>query len=386
MSTGYDTAGHDSAVHDTADHDTHRLASGPSFAEGEVIERIEAFRKRRPRLLEEIVTLAHGAGGKSSAALVDSVFVEAFRNEQLEALGDGAVLALPGGQRLAFSTDSFVVQPLRFPGGSIGDLAVHGTVNDLAMAGAVPSWISAAFVLEEGFPIAELREIVADMARAAAAAGVQIVTGDTKVVPAGAADGLFITTAGVGLIPEGRAFSAAKVRPGDRLVLSGTMGDHGMAVMLARGNLAIEADIRSDTAAVSNLMETMLAAAPSTRWLRDPTRGGVGTVCNELAQASGLCVVLDEPSLPVRPMVNGACEMLGIDPLYVANEGKFLAVLAPEETDAAMSALRGHPLGAEAAVIGEIAEQPADTVVLRTAFGGTRIVDMLVGDPLPRIC
>jgi hydrogenase expression/formation protein HypE len=381
MSTGYGTASYD-----TAEHDAHRLSNGPSFAEGEVIERIEAFRKRRPRLLEEIVTLAHGAGGKSSAALVDSVFVEAFRNEQLESLGDGAVLALPGGQRLAFSTDSFVVQPLRFPGGSIGDLAVHGTVNDLAMAGAVPSWISAAFVLEEGFPITELREIVADMARAAATAGVQIVTGDTKVVPAGAADGLFITTAGVGLIPEGRAFCAAKVRPGDRLVLSGTMGDHGMAVMLARGNLAIEADIHSDTAAVSDLMETMLAAAPSTRWLRDPTRGGVGTVCNELAQASGLCIVLDEPSLPVRPMVNGACEMLGIDPLYVANEGKFLAVLAPEETDAAMSALRGHPLGAEAAVIGEIAEQPADTVVLRTAFGGTRIVDMLVGDPLPRIC
>jgi len=391
MSTGYDTAGHstaehNTAEHNTAEHDSRRLTSGPSFAEGEVIERIEAFRKRRPRLLEEIVTLAHGAGGKSSAALVDSVFVEAFRNEQLEALGDGAVLALPGGQRLAFSTDSFVVQPLRFPGGSIGDLAVHGTVNDLAMAGAVPSWISAAFVLEEGFPIAELRGIVADMARAAAAAGVQIVTGDTKVVPAGAADGLFITTAGVGLIPEGRAFSAAAVRPGDRIVLSGTMGDHGMAVMLARGNLAIEADIRSDTAAVGNLMETMLAAAPSTRWLRDPTRGGVGTVCNELAQACGLCVVLDEPSLPVRPMVNGACELLGIDPLYVANEGKFLAVLAPEETDAALAALRGHPLGAEAAVIGEIAEQPADTVVLRTAFGGTRIVDMLVGDPLPRIC
>ena len=368
--------------HDTAAY----LASGPSFAEGEVIERIESFRRRRPRLLEEIVTLAHGAGGKSSAALVDSVFVEAFRNDQLEALGDGAVLTLPGGDRLAFSTDSFVVQPLQFPGGSIGHLAVHGTVNDLAMIGARPSWLSAAFVLEEGFPIARLREIVADMAQAAEAAGVQIVTGDTKVVPTGAADGLFITTAGIGVIPSGRKLSATSVQIGDRVLLSGTMGDHGMAVMLARGDLAIESDIRSDTAAVNDLVEALLAAAPATRWLRDPTRGGVGTVCNELAQACDLCVVLDELRLPVRPDVNGACEMLGIDPLYVANEGKFLAVVAPGEIEAALAALRAHPLGAEAAVIGEIGEQPNATVVLRTAFGGTRIVDMLVGDPLPRIC
>jgi hydrogenase expression/formation protein HypE len=362
----------------------HYLSSGPSFAEGEVIERIEAFRRRRPRLREEIVTLAHGAGGKSSAALVDAVFVEAFRNEQLEDLGDGAVLTLPSGERLAFSTDSFVVQPLRFPGGSIGHLAVHGTVNDLAMSGAVPQWLSAAFVLEEGFPIAELKEIVADMAAAAAAAGVQIVTGDTKVVPKGAADGLFVTTAGVGVIPAGRSFPA--VRPGDRLIISGTMGDHGMAVMLARGDLAIEADIASDTASVSGMVEALLAAAPATRWLRDPTRGGVGTVCNELAQATELGVVLDELSLPVRPVVNGACEMLGIDPLYVANEGKFLAVVAADEADAALAAVRAHPLGADAAVIGEIVAEPAATVVLRTGFGGTRIVDMLVGDPLPRIC
>ena len=363
---------------------TEYLSSGPSFAEGEVIERIEAFRRRRPRLKDEIITLAHGAGGKSSAALVDAVFLEAFRNPELENLGDGAVLTLPGGERLAFSTDSFVVAPKRFPGGSIGHLAVHGTVNDLAMSGAVPQWLSAAFVLEEGFPIAELKEIVADMAAAAAAAGVQIVTGDTKVVPRGAADGLFITTAGVGVIPAGRTFPA--VRPGDRILLSGTMGDHGMAVMLARGDLAIEADIRSDTAAVSGMVEALLAAAPSTRWLRDPTRGGVGTVCNELAQATGLGVVLDEQHLPVKPMVNGACEMLGIDPLYVANEGKFLAVVAPDELDAGLAAIREHPLGADAVTIGEITEQPASTVVLRTAFGGTRIVDMLVGDPLPRIC
>ncbi|WP_163760231.1 hydrogenase expression/formation protein HypE [Mycobacterium botniense] len=362
------------------------LSSGPRFDEGQVIERIESFRRRRPRLLEERVTLAHGAGGKASAALVDAVFVEAFRNPLLEPLCDGAVIDLPGGERLVISTDSFVVQPRTFPGGSIGQLAVHGTANDLAVSGAVPQWISAAFVLEEGFPIAELKQIAADMAAAAAETGVQIVTGDTKVVPKGAADGVFVTTTGVGVIPAGRDLSARSVRPGDKVLLSGSMGDHGMAVMLARGDLAIEADIRSDTASVSPLVESLLAAAPSTRWLRDATRGGVGTVCNELAQACGLGVLLDEEKLPVRPMVAGACELLGIDPLYVANEGKIVAVVAAEETEAAIAALRSHPLGADAAEVGEILEEPAQTVVVRTGFGGTRIVDMLVGDPLPRIC
>ncbi|MDR3657735.1 MAG: hydrogenase expression/formation protein HypE [Mycobacterium sp.] len=362
------------------------LSSGPRFGESEVIERIELFRRRRPRLVDDHVTLAHGAGGKASAALVDAVFVEAFRNPLLESLGDGAVLTLPGGQRVAMSTDSFVVQPRRFPGGSIGELAVHGTCNDLAMAGAVPAWIAAAFVLEEGFSIAELKEIVADMAAAAAVAGVQIVTGDTKVVPRGAADGLFITTTGVGVIPTGRVLSAESVRTGDRVLLSGSMGQHGMAVMLARGDLAIEADIASDTASVSPLVELLLAAAPSTRWLRDATRGGVGTVCNELAQAAGLGVLLDEQRLPVAPTVTGACELLGIDPLYVANEGTFIAVVAPQEAQAGLAALRSHPLGIDAAEVGEIVAEPADSVVLRTGFGGTRIVDMLVGDPLPRIC
>ncbi|BBX66268.1 hydrogenase expression/formation protein HypE [Mycobacterium saskatchewanense] len=362
------------------------LSSGPRFGEGEVIERIESFRRRRPRLLDDHVTLAHGAGGKASAALVDAVFVEALRNPLLEALGDGAVLSLPGGDRLAMSTDSFVVQPRRFPGGSVGELAVNGTCNDLAMTGAVPSWISAAFVLEEGFPIAELKEIVADMATAAAVAGVQIVTGDTKVVPRGAADGVFITTTGAGVIPAGRALSAGAVRPGDRVLLSGSIGEHGMAVMLARGDLAIEADIASDTASLSPLVEALLAAAPSTRWLRDATRGGVGTVCNELAQSCGLGVLLEEDRLPVAPMVNGACELLGIDPLYVANEGKFVAVVAPHEAEAGLAALRSHPLGAQAAEVGQIVAEPAESVFLRTGFGGTRIVDMLVGDPLPRIC
>ena len=226
-----------------------------------------------------------------------------------------------------FSTDSFVVSPLRFPGGSIGHLAVHGTVNDLAVSGARPQWLSVAFVIGEGFPIAELREIVADMAAAAQQAGVQLVTGDTKVVPKGAADGLYVTTSGVGIVPDGRELSASAVQVGDRVVLSGTLGDHGMSVMMARGDLAIEADIESDTAPVHELVEALLAAAPSTRWMRDPTRGGLGTVCNELAQACRLAVILDEDSLPVAPMVRGACDMLGIDPLYVANEGKFLAVV-----------------------------------------------------------
>ncbi len=354
--------------------------------ERDVIERIEAFRKRRPRLLDEFVTLAHGAGGKASAALVETVFLAAFDNPLLEPLGDGAVITLPGGDRLALTTDSFVVAPRRFPGGSIGSLAVHGTANDLAVTGAVPQWISAAFVLEEGFPVAELAQTVADMAAAAAATGVQIVTGDTKVVPRGAADGLFVTTTGAGVIPVGRELSARSVRAGDAVLLSGPMGDHGMAVMLARGDVDLDADIRSDSASVSPLVELLLAAAPATRWLRDPTRGGVGTACNELARASGLGVLLDEDRLPVAPMVRGACEMLGIDPLYVANEGKVIAVVAPEQAEAGLAALRAHPLGAGAERIGQIVDGPAETVLLRTGFGGTRIVDMLVGDPLPRIC
>ncbi|HEX3283531.1 MAG TPA: hydrogenase expression/formation protein HypE [Mycobacterium sp.] len=354
--------------------------------EDRVLERIDKFRQRRPRLLDDVVTLAHGAGGKSSAALMDAVFLEAFRNEELEQLGDAAGLRLPSGERLAFSTDSFVVSPRRFPGGSIGHVAVHGTINDLAVSGARPQWLSAAFVIEEGFPISELREIVADMSEAAAKAGVQIVTGDTKVVGKGAADGVYISTAGVGVIPEGRQLSRDLVRPGDKVVVSGTIGEHGMAVMLARGDLAIDADIASDTAPVHELVELLLAAAPSTRWMRDATRGGVGTVCNELVKDAPFALVLDEASLPIEPQVLGACDMLGIDPLYVANEGKFVAVVAPDEADAAVAAIRTHPQGDRATVVGEIMPQPNGIVALRTSFGGSRIVDMLVGDPLPRIC
>ncbi len=352
-----------------------------------VDERIAAVRARRPRLRDERVTLAHGAGGKASRALVDAVFLEVFDDPALAALGDAAVLDPPAvGEQLSISTDSFVVQPRRFPGGSIGDLAVNGTINDVVAGGGRPDWLSVAFVIEEGFAVAELRAIVADMAAAARAAGVRIVTGDTKVVQAGAADGVYITTTGVGHVPVGRRLDARTVEPGDAVVLTGTLADHGMAVMLARGELAIEADIASDTAALHELAEALLAAAPDTRWLRDPTRGGLGTSLNELAEAAGCGVILAEEALPVRPTVAGACDLLGIDPIYVANEGKLVAVVPAAQTEAAIDALRAHPLGADAAVIGEIRAEPASTVVMRTAMGGSRVVDMLVGDPLPRIC
>jgi hydrogenase expression/formation protein HypE len=354
--------------------------------EASVLDRIEAFRRRRPRLTDEVVTMAHGAGGKASAALVDAVFLDAFATGEPAPLADAAMLALPTGERLAFTTDSFVVQPRRFPGGSIGHLAVHGTVNDLAVQGARPSWLAAAFVIEEGFPVAELRAVVTDMAEAAAAAGVAIVTGDTKVVGRGAADGLYITTTGVGVVPADRHLGPHAVQPGDAVLVSGTIADHGMAVMVARGDLALDADIRSDTAPVADLVEALLRAAPGTRWMRDPTRGGVGTVANELARDTNLAVILDETLLPVDPAVNGACDLLGIDPLYVANEGKVVAVVPAEEAEAGLAAMRALPLGARATKIGAIAAEPEGIVVLLTAFGGTRIVDMLVGDPLPRIC
>jgi hydrogenase expression/formation protein HypE len=354
--------------------------------EASVLQRIEAFRRRRPRLTDDVVTLAHGAGGKASAALVDSVFVDAFSSGDHSPLADAATLDLQSGERLAFTTDSFVVQPRRFPGGSIGHLAVHGTVNDLAVCGATPRWLSAAFVIEEGLAVEELRQIAADMAEAAAIAGVALVTGDTKVVGKGAADGLYITTAGVGTIAAHIQLGPQLVRPGDVVLLSGSMAEHGMAVMLARGDMMLDADIRSDTAAVGDLVAALLAAAPATRWMRDPTRGGVATVCNELAGDTRLAVVLEEDSLPIAPAVLGACDLLGIDPLYVANEGKVVAVVAPEQADAALAAMRAHPLGTNAARIGRIVAEPEAIVVLLTSFGSTRIVDMLVGDPLPRIC
>ncbi len=359
----------------------------PVSPEARVFERIEAFRRRQPRLADQVVTLAHGAGGKASAALLEAVFLPAFAPAAggVQAT-DAAVLALPSGERLAFTTDSFVVKPMQFAGGSVGHLAVHGTINDLAMVGARPLGLSAAFVLEEGLPIDRLKAVVADMAEAAAVAGVPIVTGDTKVVDHGACDQMYLATSGVGVVPRGRELSAARVAEGDVVLCSGTIGDHGMAVMLARGELAMEADITSDTAPLNDLVERLLAAAPATRWMRDATRGGVGTVLNELARAAEVTVVLEETALPVRPAVGAACELLGIDPIYVANEGKFVAVLAPEEADDGLAALRDHRLGRDAVRIGEIRRDPPGIVALVTAMGGTRIVDMLVGDPLPRIC
>lgn len=362
-------------------HVTHQ----PDPAE-EVLGRVEAFRRRTPRFIDDVVTGAHGAGGRASAALLEAVILPALAQDPSAVQTDAAVLPLPGGARLAFSTDSFVVKPLRFPGGSVGHLAVHGTINDLAMMGARPLALSVALVLEEGFAIDSLRAVLADMADAATAAGVPIVTGDTKVVDRGAADGMYLSTSGVGLVPAGRELTATKVTDGDVVLCSGTIGDHGTAVLLARGELALEADIVSDTAPLHDLTECLLQAAPSTRWLRDATRGGVGTVCNELARDTDLTVVLEERALPVRPSVAAACELLGIDPIYVANEGKLVAVVAPEEAGDALAALRGHPRGTDAVRIGHIATEPPGIVVLLTRLGGTRIVDMLVGDPLPRIC
>lgn len=376
------------AVREAAEQ--HGVPAAPPGAEHrsreqQVLDRIERVRRRRPRITEERLTLAHGAGGKATHTLVDAVFLEAFRNPALEALGDGAVLSANGSQ-LAFTTDSFVVSPLFFPGGDIGDLAVNGTVNDLAVCGARPLWLSAGFILEEGFPVADLRRIVDSMAEAAASAGVSVVTGDTKVVQRGKADGCYINTAGVGMIDREVRLSAGNARPGDVILVSGPIGEHGITIMLARGELDIDADLTSDTAALHGLAAALLDAAPGTRVLRDATRGGVATVLNEVAAASQVAVVVDEPAVPARPEVAGASELLGIDPLYVACEGRMIAIVPEAEADAALAALRTHPLGADAAVIGLVKDDPPGLVLLTTTFGGTRIVDVLVGDPLPRIC
>ena len=290
------------------------------------------------------------------------------------------------GGRLAFTTDSYVVSPLFFPGGDIGDLAVNGTVNDLAVSGARPLWLSAGFILEEGFPVADLERIVGSMAAAAERAGVQIVTGDTKVVQRGKADGCYVNTAGVGVIERPGELGVATARPGDVVIVSGPIGEHGITIMLARGELDIESEVTSDTAPLNGLVERLLDAAPGVRGLRDATRGGVATICNEVARAAGVAVVLEEEAVPVRPDVRGACELLGIDPLYVACEGRLVAVVDGDQVEAAMAALRAHPLGEGAAVIGRVRDDPPGLVLLKTSFGGTRIVDLLVGDPLPRIC
>jgi hydrogenase expression/formation protein HypE len=332
--------------------------------------------------------MAHGAGGSAADALITAVFRPAFDDAELARADDGAVLArtadLDG--ELVMTTDSFVVRPLRFPGGSIGTLAVCGTVNDLAVMGATPQWLAASFVIEEGFAVAALREIVADMASVAVAAGVRIVAGDTKVVERGSADGCFVTTTGVGVRPERRRPGHEAVCVGDRVLVSGSVGRHGMAVMMARGDLGLEADIVSDCAPLQGLVAALLDAAPATAWMRDATRGGLASALNELVRANGLAVEIDELAVPVDAPVAGACELLGIDPLHVANEGTLVAIVPEHEADAALVAMRSHPLGAAAAVIGVVHDESPGLVTVRTAIGGSRILDMLVGDPLPRIC
>lgn len=341
----------------------------------------------------ERIVLGHGSGGRLSAELLRDVILPLFSNPILDRLDDQAILEI-GGARVAFSTDSFVVKPLFFAGGDIGSLAVHGTVNDLAMGGAKPLFLSAGFILEEGFPSADLKRIVASMARAAAEAGVAIVTGDTKVVEKGKGDGLFINTTGIGIVPEGVRLSANQARPGDRVILSGTIGDHGIAILAQREGLEFETEIVSDSAALHELVEAMLGASPDVRdairCLRDPTRGGLSSTLNEIAGQSQVSIQIEETAIPIREQVRGACELLGLDPLYVANEGKLVAIVAPEAAEAILAAMRGHRLGTDATVIGTVGasngKSRAGTVTMKSAFGSTRIVDLLAGDQLPRIC
>lgn len=352
------------------------------------IERTRQARRHKFYLRDEKITLSHGSGGKATHNLIEGVFAPAFSNPLLDAMDDAATFTVNGtGQRLAFTTDTYVVSPLFFPGGDIGKLAVHGTINDLAMAGAEPLYLSAGFILEEGFSIAELRRIVASMAAAASEAGVAIVTGDTKVVQRGKADGVFINTAGVGLVRADWLMGQTQLRPGDKVLLSGPVGDHGIAIMFARESLDIEADVQSDSAPLHTLVASLLeAAGEGVHCLKDPTRGGVATTLNEMAIGSEVSIALDEHAIPVHPGVRGACEILGLDPLTIANEGKLLAIVAPDRAEAALAAMRSHPLGHEAVIIGAVQSEPAGLVFLRTDIGGMRVLDMLVGDPLPRIC
>jgi hydrogenase expression/formation protein HypE len=352
------------------------------------IERTKQARRHKFYLRDEKITLSHGSGGKSTHNLIEGVIAPAFSNPMLDPMDDAATFTVNGtDQRLAFTTDTYVVSPLFFPGGDIGKLAVHGTINDLSMAGAVPLYLSVGFILEEGFLIADLRKIVASMAKAAADAGVSIVTGDTKVVQRGKADGLFINTAGVGIVRATWPLGQTRLQPGDKVLLSGPIGDHGIAIMLAREALEIETDVQSDTAPLNSLVASLLeAASDAVHCMKDPTRGGVATSLNEMALGSEVSIGLDEHAIPVHAEVRGACEILGLDPLTIANEGKLLAIVAPEKADQALAAMRSHPVGREAAIIGTVQAEPAGMVFLRTDIGGMRVLDMLVGDPLPRIC
>ena len=334
------------------------------------------------------IDMNHGAGGRVGAQLVDELFARAFDNPYLRQGNDGALLDVPAGHRLVMATDAHVISPLFFPGGDIGSLAVHGTVNDVAMLGATPLYLSASFILEEGFPLAQLKRIVESMAAASRACGVPIVTGDTKVVEKGKGDGVFISTTGLGVVPAGRDIGGANARPGDAVLLSGSIGEHGVAVLSQRESLQFETSIESDSAALHTLVAAMLAAVPdgAVHALRDPTRGGLATTLNEIAQQSGVGMLLQEAAIPVLPQVAAACELLGLDPLYIANEGKLVAIVAPEAARAVLAAMRAHPLGQRAAQIGQVSEDANRFVQMSTSFGGCRVVDWLSGEPLPRIC
>jgi hydrogenase expression/formation protein HypE len=330
--------------------------------------------------------MSHGAGGKATQTLIEGLFVPAFASASLEALADAGSVEV-GGEQLAMTTDSFVVKPIRFPGGSIGELAVNGTVNDLAVAGARPLALSLSLILEEGLDAGVLRAEVEAIAGAARAAGVEVITGDTKVVERGHADQMYVCTTGIGLRDPRASLSPGALRPGDRVLVSGTIGEHGTAIMLARGELGLEADVESDTCSLWPAVDALLdAAGPELRCLRDATRGGVATVLNELARASNVAMIVSEADVPVRPDVAGAAELLGIDPMYVANEGRLVAFVAPESADAALAALRAVPGCERAADIGEVRTEPPGMVLVNTAFGGKRVMDLLAGDPLPRIC
>ncbi|MBZ0129606.1 MAG: hydrogenase expression/formation protein HypE [Rhodobacteraceae bacterium] len=331
------------------------------------------------------VDLSHGAGGRAMTQLIEEMFFASLGNEVLNREHDAALFTLPPG-RVVMSTDSFVISPLFFPGGNIGSLAVHGTVNDLAMGGGVPKYLTAAFILEEGFALSDLALIVQAMAVAAAEAGVAIVSGDTKVVERGKGDGIFINTAGVGVVPDGVEIGGERARPGDAVLVSGTLGDHGVAVMSRRENLTFSTEILSDSRSLNDLVADMLAVVPGIRVLRDPTRGGLGATLNEIARQSGVGIELNETSLPIRPEVRSACELLGLDPLYVANEGKLIAICPADQAETLLAAMRTHPKGRDAAIVGQVLEDKRCFVRMKTGLGGTRMVDWMAGEQLPRIC
>ena len=338
-----------------------------------------------PLPAKNTIVLGHGSGGKLSADLVREVFLPAFQNPALAQLNDQAIVNVKG-TRIAVTTDSFVVKPLFFPGGDIGSLAVHGTINDLAMGGATPLFLSTAFILEEGLSMEVLQRVVSSLQRASQTARVHIITGDTKVVEKGSGDGLFINTTGIGLVPDGLELSADRARPGDKILLSGYVGDHGIAILAQREGLEFESTIDSDSAPLHVLVQDMLRVSTQIRCMRDPTRGGISSALNEIAAQSRVGMQLQESSIPVREEVRGACEMLGLDPLYVANEGKMIAIVAPDAADPLLVAMRGNPLGRDAQIIGTVIDKNPGLVTVRTSLGTTRVLDMLPGDQLPRIC